>query len=146
MGIESLVKLIKENGIKIIKYEHNDPCMAEKEEKLILKLLDNELVEVSINADEARKSRKNFVKVREEREVGDYYRKFERWYLGFIGKCLVFTIEVAGGTVREYGEFYETYVLPLAKTIEAKKVTKKVGGGCGPDYEPAEEIEVQQIV
>ena len=44
------------------------------------------------------------------------------------------------------GEFYETYVLPLAKTIEAKKVTKKVGGGCGPDYEPAEEIEVQQIV
>ena len=78
--------------------------------------------------------------------TGDWYRQVERWYLGFINKCLIFTIEEVGGTAREYGEYYETFVLPLAKVIEARKITRRIGGGCGPDYEPAEEIEVQQIV
>ena len=146
MDIESLVKLIKENGIKIIKYEHNDPCMAEKEEKLELKLLDVNLVETSIYADEVEKKRENFVEIKEERRTGDWYRRFERWYVGFVGKCLVFTIETITNTAREYGKFYETYVMPLAKIVEARKIIRRVGGSCGPDYEPSEEIEIQQIV
>ena len=138
--------MIKENGIKITKHWSNDPCAAEREEKLILKLLDVNLVETTIHADEVEKRRENFVKVGEERKVGDYYRRVERWYLGYIDKCLVLTIEETGGTAREYGEFYETYVLPLAKIVEARKITRKIGGGCGPDYEPKEETEIQQIV
>ena len=146
MDMESLVKLIKENGIKITKYRSNDPCSLDKEEILDLVLLDDVIVETKIYADAVERERKNFVKIKEDREVREGYRKIERWYLGFIGKCLVFAIEVAEGTVREYGEFYETYILPLAKVIEAQKVVKRVGGGCGPDYEATEEVEVQKIV
>jgi len=146
MGVEDIIRVIEKNGIKITKYRSNDPCSLDKEEVLDLTLLDGAIVETKIYADIVRKERRSFVEIKEDREIGNGYRRVERWYLGFVGKCLVFTIETTVDAVREYGEYYETYVLPLAKLIDGRKITKKIGGGCGPDYEPAEEIEVQQIV